>query len=341
MSSTDDTRRNISVLFASNMIRYTVLNTLIRDNFANVSAKEINLYIDLYPLYKTIARTPESYTLSYTEGSINEMVANLMNLVTHYKRFFRNDVKCRVFIISRFGLNPDIKKIEMEYNQNFLNNISCKSNVFTFISKFENNCTALFKYVSDVYFIPTRYEFGASVTALKYKYPGIPNIVISRDDFNLQLIAHQPDIVILRPMKEKDKDISFAMNLQNTNFWELYCKIRKVKYKPEYESISPLHIKTVNSACRVPERDLKGLYHIDSVLGRLLDRSLSFPPEQHFIVLNRSKAVDINFHTQLYMSSSEYFLLSNLLIDFSNKEQLVEYIHHVLDKICPIDLENL
>ena len=105
---------SISGIIHKYFVRYDRLMGAIPYAYSDLNIKQLNIYIDLFGLYKTI------YSRSYrtTINDYVEFTSGIVNLCSHYRAFFkRNGVYTKIFLISSFNTPSNIKSILPEYNK--------------------------------------------------------------------------------------------------------------------------------------------------------------------------------------------------------------------------------
>ena len=74
----------------------------------------------------------------------------------------------------------------------------------------------------------------------------------------------------------------------------MFCKFRKIK--PFDFTLPCTSINTINSVCRVPERDLKGFGQISTIAKQVSENKF----KEEDIYQNRRKVIDLDFQLSIY-----------------------------------------
>ncbi len=239
----------------SHFVKYDRLTELINTEFYNSGYNEINLFIDAYSMIKSIyGFEPSQFIDRYSIASC------IINACAHYRNFFwtRYKVTCKIWIVfSRMEQSIlEARSFYPEYGNIFtMENNPIMDNII------EDNMEILkilCPYIPDVSFIYSSYEpglvFGRLVDISK------PNIIISKDLWNLQVVSNTYNTYMIRPIKKNGEDISIIIN--NNNVLKYYSDIRKTNCEL---FIGSEYLSFIIAATRFPERGLKSLHTLSSV----------------------------------------------------------------------------
>lgn len=253
-------------LLISNYVRYETLTNLINKEFYNSNYEEITLCIDAYSMIKSIyGLNPSQFIDRYSIASC------IINACAHYRNFFwtRYKVTCKIFIVfSR--MEESIRESRQFYPE--YGNIFTNENNHDMDLMIEENMyilKLLCPYIPDVQFVYSKYEpmvvFGKiAVASGANKNTRNPTIIVSKDPMILQNVANDPMVYMLRPVKQNGNDLSVLIS--NNTVMDYYLTLRKVK---EYVPIHPSYLSFIISATRFPERGLKSLHNISSIIKYL------------------------------------------------------------------------
>ncbi len=247
MTMTDDI---ISSCIYSYYTKYDILSKLIQENYAGSNDDIINIYIDVQDIIKKIPYY----------GSEMRIIPPILNMCGHYRWFFRKNlnVKTRIFLIySDYNYHYIYKQYMPIYRKFNLDN----SRIYDSI----NYLSKIVRYIPDVHFIHTQFEFGVRVLDIinndrKAMKKFIPNLIISKDVYNYQLVFF--DINILRPKKYNGEDISEIINADNV-YHHLF-RARKCGYIDNI--LNTGLVPLVMSLNRIPERNIPRMYNLDKVV---------------------------------------------------------------------------
>lgn len=248
-------------ILISHFVKYERLAELINTEFYNSGYNEINLFIDAYSMIKSVyGYDPSQFIDRYSIASC------IINACAHYRNFFwtRYSVTCKIWIVfSR--MEQSILEARSFY-PNYGNEFTMKSNPMM-DKTIEDNMEilrVLCPYIPDVSFIYSQYEPGLVFGKIATSEYGInkPNIIISKDLWNLQVVAEMPNVYMIRPIKRNGEDLSVIIN--NRNVLSYYTNTRKVDF--DVSNIPSHYLPFIISATRFPERNMKAVHNLNSVL---------------------------------------------------------------------------
>ena len=263
----------------SHYIRYERLTELINTEFYNSNYNEINLFIDAYSMIKSVyGLNPSQFIDKFSIASC------IINACAHYRKFFwtRYKVTCKIWIVfSRM----DCSILEANAFYHGYGNIFTTENnpdMDILISKNMEILNTLCPYIPDVSFIQSGYEPGLAFGNIASKYPNIPNIIVSKDPWNLQVVGNLPNVYMLRPVKRNGEDLSLLIN--NRNVLQFYTSLRKTDC--DISNINSTFISFIIATTRFPERGVKSLHNLSSII-----KYLSYAINQNYI--SNDKVYDI------------------------------------------------
>ena len=249
-------------LLISHYIKYERLTELINTEFHNSGYNEINLCIDAYSMIKSIyGLTPSQFIDKFSIASC------IINACAHYRNFFwtRYKVTCRIWVVfSRM----DMSILEANsFYQGYGNIFTTENNpeMDSLIASNMNILNMLCPYIPDVQFIQSGYEPGLVFDNIASKYPDIPNIIISKDPWNLQVVGNLPNVYMLRPVKRAGEDLSVLIS--NKNVLQYYTSLRKTDCNTS--NINSTFISFIIASTRFPERGMKSLHNLSSIIKYL------------------------------------------------------------------------
>ena len=284
-------------LLISHYVKYERLTELINTEFYNSGYNEINILIDAYSMIKSI------YGINVNQFIDKFSIAScILNACAHYRNFFwtRYKVTCKIWIVfSRM----DISILEANaFYQGYGNIFTSENNpeMDDLIRKNMDILNTLCPYIPDVSFIQSGYEPGLVFGNIASKYPNIPNIIVSKDPWNLQVVGNLPNVYMLRPIKRNGEDLSVLIS--NKNVLQYYTALRKVDCY--VRNINSTYISFIIAASRFPERGIKSLHNLSSIIKYL------------------SNAIDKNF-----IANDKIYDIKGLCEDLSkvNKVNLKEF----------------
>ena len=332
-------------------VKYDRLTNLINQEFAGSDATEVNLLIDVGDILCKI----ESQCLYYEIAPSNDLVlmAGLINLVAHYRQFFKTRYGCTTKI---WLINSGNNSISPLYDRNFKPKVPGQQ-YFIDGSIFDAMC----RYIPDIQYVYGSVDFATIASFIMgYHNSRFPYIALTKDPYEFQLCA-RPNTWVLRPKKNKGQDVSYLVN--NTNAIYYYCKesFKRVPSKIEYPTDI---IGIIMALTRVPTRGLKSMYSLDNALNMLdirvanssiplkypWDPNLFFNGLDHYVsgsinkdipqLVNRFKAVDSVFFQLLGYKEMPESKIYNGIINLYDPKGMQE-INEKYFKDYPLDLEVL
>ena len=258
-------------LIGSYYVRYERLKELILSNFENSKDDQLDIYIDIYSILKSICRY-NSNQLEYRDRFF--IASGLVNMCAHYREYFktRHQVTTRFFLINS-TCDEIIQNLNQKYVQDYRKDYG--NNFDSYYHKlFIDNMDVLQKlypFLPGIYYIEVPFEFReASLSIMAYEKISYPAIVITKDIFNLTMLSLRKNLVILRPHKDNKNgngiDDSYIIN--ELNWFSYLCKERKVVID-QCEPLPPYLIPMILSLSKCPERNIKRLYNLDIVYKRI------------------------------------------------------------------------
>ena len=356
-------QKNVDSILFGNYIKYERLKELIDYTYAGSDATEINLFIDLYPIIRSIYA--DTYQVSY--HGFMDLIPLLINLCIHYRYFFRKvyGVHATIYLIS--GKNhPEISRMLVpEYNYVMQKREVAPTHAVMddMLSKNLKIMSILAPYLPDIHFVDTSFETSVVMGyIIDKRFNNNPNIIISKDIYPVQLTANDrfQNTVYIRPFKmSSGEDVSLILQSSElmrdwTDFWAFICKERNINL-PSEMMIHPSNIAPILAISGLPERSIKSLMQFRTIYGMIsqiigsastecsIDSLYStFDMEGNFprhTVENRFHVIDIPYQIDaIYSSSSEA-----LLLKFENKHDPVT-VKAICDKYfnnIPIALDKL
>ena len=253
------------------------LDQIVYDTFSNSSissATEINIFVDLYSVLKSIFS--EHYRTQI--NNYTDITSGIINLCSHYRRFFRKlQVKSNFFLIMSYNTCDINRKYVGNYNDEFKR----KSEIKMFKELADNNfklLNLLCPYLPDIHFIMSTRNYESSVIMAnlieRYMGNGIPNLILSKDLYPLHLTAIYPYTAYLYPIKQRggiDASVMVPINEKEDfvyKFWNLVGTVRSFNPELLYH-ISPINFPLVSAINKFPERGLAGMTNIRTIVRYL------------------------------------------------------------------------
>lgn len=352
----------VEYIVARYFVKYEKLSELVSFAYSGSRAKAINLYIDLYGLYKTLfSRSYRTSVADYTS-----FTSSVINMCAHYRTFFKGlGVYARIFLISSYNV-PDVScRFISGYNKTFqekLLNRTVKEMIELNIQLLEVICP----YLPDIHFIKTDFESTVLIKHLIEKEAEKgnknPNMIISSDLYPIQLTSLFPQTTFVKPKKYNGGDYSSIIvprehNMHNYSFWSLLCcrDRDELGYNADNITISTCNFALLSAMNRFPERNMKVVFNISDTnriingiisdptmkinIGTLYDTSVEL---QGKIAKNslesRYKVLDVEYQSMIFNESIE-----PMLINYENLSDpdAIQMINSKYFQNNPIDIFRL
>lgn len=351
----------IENIIYSSFVKYDKLQQLVFNTFSNTSiasATELNIFIDLYSILKSIFSETERTTIQdYTA-----ITSGVINMCSHYRGFFKKlSVRTKFYLIFSFNTCEINRKFVAEYNFDFYG----KSQIKMFNEIAMNNfdlMDILCPYLPDIFFVksPNNYESSIVIANIIEKLnDGKPNLIISKDLYPLQLCTLYPYTSYLMPRKFRGEDHStmIPINEKSTfryEFWKLISTIRKFKLDTVV-NLSPINFPLFCAINRFPERMITNSLGTSEYVAKIISsivgsEDIKIIPQQLYeneeisskipvgIVEARLKTLDIQYLLPYYKNDPE-----SKAVQFINLQDdaTVNMINAKFFSHNPIDLGRL
>lgn len=332
-------------------VRYNRLAQLVNSEFAGSNATEVNLLIDVGDILCKV----ESYSKMYKVPPSNDLVlmAGLINLVAHYRQFFKSRYSCATKIWLIDSRNNTISPL---YDRSFRPKVPSEQYLFD-----DTIFDAMCKYIPDVQYVYGRVDFATIASFIIGYHDSIfPYIAITKDPFEFQLCSRK-NVWVLRPKKNGKDDVSYFVNNKNA----IQCYIAETFHNSKEQlNIDSDLIGVVMALTRVPTRGLKSLYTLPTAVDMLENRiesgsiPLKYPwdPDAFFkgisvcnancidknisILTNRFKAVEMVYFQLLGYKQMPESKIYNGVINLYDPKGM-QAINEKYFKDYPLDLEVL
>lgn len=261
-------------LIYSSYIKYNKLADIINIEFAGSNATEINLYIDLYSVFKAIYNTNKNLAFSHPFA----ITSDIINMCAHYRNFFKTRYKVYTKIFLVYSTNDGMvynTKFYPDYHNEYYNNYMTNLDINNLILNNVKMINLLCRYINDIAFVYSKYETGVVIYDIMQKEyiqntknnKVIPDIIISKDLYNMQLCSVKENIIMIRPKKNKGEDLSFSINGRNM----INTYIIERKCSSVYNNINGQMLSLIMALTRVPERNIKSYKQIPYIIKCIND----------------------------------------------------------------------
>ena len=329
MPNDDEIKINLASVIYGAYTKQEVLRNLVYKTYGNSSiadATKLNIFVDLNSILHALYSEHNRIIFD----NITDVSAGIINLCAHYRSFFRYlGVDTRFFLINSLNTCDINCKFVAEYNSEFKR----KTQITQTLGIINNNMQllkVLCPYLPAIYYIDSEQNFEVSVIAAYIieklnaeESERVPNLIISRDYYPIQLVTKYKWTSYLCPVK-KGEDYSWMLPInEKPNFKEEFWKIISVIRNNSYNllsSMSPINYSLYTCMTKVPERTLKPLVSnsaarnlITSIVGSedvkiQLSQVLNNPELNNYplsMIEARYKAVDIDYVLSIYKNSPE------------------------------------
>lgn len=356
-----DTVVPVEIILTRYFVKYDRLNQIIPRAFINYNATELNIYIDLYGLYKTLySRTYRTDVSDYTA-----FTSGIINMCIHYRSYFRGiRVKTNIFLISSINVPKVCTDIYPDYNHLSVDKIKNSAKEVDDMIKLNNELLAIIcPYLPDIHFFKTEFESTVLMEELYQRQnqinPNAANMIISSDIYPLQLTSMHSNLVFLRPRKGRGIDESEITELGSqtfdSSFWRIVAEQRgsSASYD-KLMQVSPSNYALLEAINRFPERNFSTLHNITvatRILNRNIFRNAKLVPETLYefnggalgnipedLVIDRYKCIDYSYQYMIFKDSIE---CTTLHYENLNDPEAIRVINDKYFRKNPIDIFRL
>ncbi len=358
-------------------IHYDRLYGLCKHLIYNIDrCRWVDLYIDMNSILA------QMFIKNYKIFDYNSITSSLINMAIHYKDFFRSrfGINSRVFIIYSNNFPSKPREILPCYNhRNYLMYI----NNAELVDLINHNCELLeliCKYLDGIYFIKDDNQETSVLIKeiiadqIKFKYNALnintmdfsiyPNIIITKDLYDYQLVALDNFTFILRPRKIDGEDKSWCVSKTN-----LFKAIKKelggnIDNIPEnYKIINSGLLSIFFSIAGLKSRNIKSIHTYNKTIDILsaaitnnnilneynsdieycIDSLGSYSTkisENKNDIINRYNAIDIIKNHNIYSITQNAIQIKSSIVDLISPMSLQE-INEQYFSTNPIDIYRL
>ena len=333
-------------------VRYNRLSGAIPYAFSDVNSKVLNIYVDLYGLYRTI------YSRSYRTNVTDyvSFTSSIVSLCGHYRTFFKNmGVHTKIFLISSFNTPSFIKGELPEYNATMDEKRSNKviSDMMDFnLGLLEILCP----YLPDIFYLKTEFESAVLMYEIMQREGDIPSLIITTDLYPLQLCTMWNNTALLWPRWSKtsnstaedisaicpprghfEHEKSFAYIIQRTNGKTTSDTIRG--------AVIPSNFMLLEAMNQFKDRDLKLLLNV-KVASKLINETpggleTKLYPQDIFNRLKVDEAAGYNLDTTIFDKIQERFRALDVGFQYSLFKESMECATLHYENLSDPDALNL
>lgn len=358
-------------------INYDRLYGLCKHLIYNInSCNFIDVYIDINSVLNSIFIN-KNRIIDY-----NGITSAFINLALHYKDFFKNklNINARIFLVYSDNFPNRPRELIAEYNYN---NYLKYANNAEYVDLINHNCELLelvCKYLDNIYFIHDQNQETAVLIKeiindqMRYKLNALsqysidnglyPNIIITKDLYDYQLVALDSYTFIIRPRKTDGEDKSWCVSKSNmykaikkelgssmSNLPE-YCSLINSGLLPMFFSIAGLKSRNIKSihtynktidilATAIRNNSILNEYNTDpeyciDTLGQISSKVA----ENKDIIIKRYNAIDLIQNHALYSMTYNAMNIKSSIVDLISPMSLRE-INEQFFRLNPIELNKI
>ena len=357
----ENSMASVENIIYGSFVKMNRLHPLTINTFSNTSiaaATELNIFIDLYSVLKSIFS--EHYRTNITDYTA--ITTGIINMCSHYRSFFKQlSVKTKFYLIFSFNTCDINRKFVAGYNEEFMK----KSQIPLFNQLAMDNFELLdliCPYLPDIFFVKSIRNYESSViiaNLIETINDGNPNLIISKDLYPLQLCYLYPYTSYLYPIKRKgglDESVMIPISEKysfRNEFWNLISSIRKFDAS-NINEVSPVNFPLFSALNRFPERGITTLSNVAgarNIIQKIVGNDdITIVPQQLYddldistkipvsIVESRMKVLDVRFMLPYYKADPE-----SKAIQFQNlrDDSAVNMINSKFFANNPIELQKL
>lgn len=221
--------------FHAYKIKYNLLNTYMRPIRNTQIIRDINIFINLDDFYHILHRPMANREFQVISNNApKQMTSNIFNLIGHYKNWaVKNGIRPTVYLIYTTASKAFKNGIHMSNYRSHYFTINSQSNgdfyfINTAINGAKDIIPVIAKYLRNIYAIDSKYlEPSAIPYYLSKKYPKDWNLLISRDEYDIQYCCMDKFSVV----SPKGDNSTF---LTKTNMWNHIIYKEKIKYDDNF-----------------------------------------------------------------------------------------------------------
>lgn len=352
---------NAESIIIANYIKYETLGEMTNLAFANSDATSVNIYIDLYQIFRKMYRN------DIAVGDRSSVAATIVNLCSHYRAFYKKyyGVHARIFIIQTSGPMTRSEHFYPEYNHTNTEKMVLAEMITTFMLQ---NCAILkelCKYIPDVYYIQAPFETATIIYTqiqdqyIKGNYD--PNIILSTSQLQFIIPALTQTQTVVFKHKWVNGFIQYKIIDQMNGMVE-YLRSLKLSDKTVDSAsiISPKMLGLFMALTRYTSRDLHSILNVSSTVkllvkliaeGQLPNTYISdiellrsilntvISSDEFELIWNRYRAIDIVYQSELY-KQSEYYADKSWDVNLQDPD-MVKLLNEKYFRSNPLDLDRL
>src|SRR5574344_2650368 len=177
---------SIEQIIYSNCVKYERLSGIINKAFKGSKADNLNIFIDLYSILKSV------YRKEVKAEQFTSITSTVINICSHYRYFFRNfyNVETTFYLVFSYNCNEINSLLTSGYNDKFKDLLNANPMKVDLVQKNIEFLETLCPYLPNIYFIKSNYEVGVHIKDIinKTKNDNTANMIVSKDSYLYQLV---------------------------------------------------------------------------------------------------------------------------------------------------------
>ena len=270
-----------------NCIKYERMQYLTNKAFKGYETNELNLFIDLYPIFRTL------YKADYIESNSNvDICAGIVNTAAHYRRFFMKyyNTYATIYMINSLNIHDMNLSLYPEYNRELKHRVDTATSRMSSLVPFNLDLLDLIiPYIPDVHIVHGTYESSVIMYDIICKNELNknlnPNLIISRDTYPFQLTGIVNNTMLYRPKKRDGLDLSYCVN--SNNLYNALLYENSIDYKNyDFKEISPKLFSMMITLNGLKRRNIKAEYNIRTakkLITNAIDNQIILNDYNHII----------------------------------------------------------
>ena len=351
----------LEACITANYVKYEKLAPIVAEAFAGSTDTYLDIYIDMNSVIRSLYNS--NYNIEI--NNYKSLTSCIINMCGHYRDYFRRylGVNTSIYIVMSNNCNEINRKYVAEYNKSFLYKTHTNTMITNLIKDNLELINYLAMYLPNIYLIQSEFETASVISSLidirKREGSNNPNLIITRDMMNMQLLYTHNKTAILRPTKFQNQDNSYIIGpFDDSNiqlYWNYFDNVADSKSNKPMENIHPINTPLLMALIGWKKINLNNIFNIkkakDYIYNCVGDKPVRCSVKTLFeinpelsnkvswtTVESRYKALDISFQKSLYENSIEYKMIN--FTDLINPKA-VKMVNDKMFFDNPIDLDRL
>lgn len=344
-------------IIISNYIRYETLAEMTNNAFAGSDANIVNVYIDLYQLFRKMYRS------DITIGDRSSVASGAVNMCTHYRAFYKKyyGVHARIYLVQTSGPMNNNSTFYSNYNRVNMEKMAMAEMMTKFMIQ---NCAILkelCKYLPDIYYIEAPIETSvmiySNIQERILKGDISPNIIISTSQLQFTIppfIKHPTTVVFSHQWS--DNGINYRIiDSRNALLEYLFKnKVADSNIKKAF-NIDPKLLGLLIAMTRYEHRSFQSIFNISEAIRKLniitenipssyispdsLDSLYDIFGDKTEEIKSRYKSIDLLYQSGLY-TIGDYYLDKSWDVNLQDPD-MIKLLNEKYFRNNPLDLDRI